>query len=145
MTHGFIHLIIPLCGKPFTKERRTKSKGVFFMPTATKAAGAKKADAAKKSSATRTRRASNVAYIFFNCDAEKSQESMNIFYNHEIYRDTQASRKALWQKIKAEQDAERIHISEDDLTSVRTAILENDPAEASQYMRFGAIEVVACH
>ncbi len=111
------------------------------MPTAAKPA-AKKTGAAKKSP---TRRTSNVAYIFFNCDAEKSRESMNIFYNHEIYRDTQASRKALWQKIKAEQDAERIQIAEDDLTSVRAAILDSDPAEASRYIRFGAIETVACH
>ena len=108
------------------------------MPAATKPAGA-------KSSATRTRRASNVAYIFFNCDAEKSQDSMNIFYNHEIYRDTQASRKALWQKVKEEQAASRIEITEDDLASVRTAILESDPAEASRYMRFGTIETFVCH
>ena len=115
------------------------------MPTAAKSSGAGKTAAAKKSGAVRTRRASNIAYIFFNCDAEKSRESMNIFYNHEIYRDTQASRKALWQKIKAEQDAERIQIAEDDLTSVRAAILDSDPAEASRYIRFGAIETVACH
>ena len=72
------------------------------MPTAAKSSGARKTAVPKKSSApSRTRRASNVAYIFFNCDAEKSHGSMNIFYNHEIYRDTQASRKALWQKVKA--------------------------------------------
>ena len=91
------------------------------MPTAAKSSGAKKTAVPKKSSApSRTRRASNVAYIFFNCDAEKSHGSMNIFYNHEIYRDTQAS-------------------------SVRTAILESDPAEASRYIRFGAIETFVCH
>ena len=116
------------------------------MPTAAKSSGASKTAVPKKSSApSRTRRASNVAYIFFNCDAEKSHDSMNIFYNHEIYRDTQASRKALWQKVKEEQDASRIEIAEDDLTSVRTAILENDPAEASRYIRFGAIETFVCH
>ena len=116
------------------------------MPTAAKSSGARKTAVQKKSSApSRTRRTSNVAYIFFNCDAEKSHDSMNIFYNHEIYRDTQASRKALWQKVKGEQDASRIEIAEDDLTSVRTAILENDPAEASRYIRFGAIETFTCH
>ena len=102
------------------------------MPAATKSAGA-------RSSTPRTRRASNVAYIFFNCDAEKSHDSMNIFYNHEIYRDTQASRKALWE------NASRIQIDEDDMTNVRTAILESDPTEASRYMRFGTIETFACH
>ena len=116
------------------------------MPTAAKSSGARKTAAPKKSSApSRTRRTSNVAYIFFNCDAEKSHDSMNIFYNHEIYRDTQASRKALWQKVKEEQDASRIEIAEDDLTNVRTAILESDPAEASRYIRFGAIETFVCH
>ena len=113
------------------------------MPTAAKSSGARKTAVPKKSGGpSRTRRASNVAYIFFNCDAEKSHGSMNIFYNHEIYRDTQASRKALWQKVK---DASRIEIAEDDLTSVRTAILESDPAEASRYIRFGAIETFVCH
>ena len=115
------------------------------MPTAAKSSGAGKTAAAKKSGAVRTRRALNVAYVFFNCDAEKSHGSMNIFYNHEIYRDTQASRKALWQKVKEEQAASRIEIAEDDLTSVRTAILESDPAEASRYIRFGSIETFVCH
>lgn len=114
------------------------------MPATAKSTGTKSA-ATKKSAAARTRRSSNLAYIFFNCDAEKSHDSMNIFYNQDIYRDTQASRKALWQKIKAEQDAARIQIDEEDLTSVRTAILENDPAEASRYIRFGTIETFVCH
>lgn len=115
------------------------------MPTATKSSSTAKAGAAKKSAAPRTRKASNVAYIFFNCDADKSRDSMNIFYNHEIYRDTQASRKALWKKVQTEQDAARIQIDEDDLEDVRTAILESNPAEASQYIRFGSIETIACH
>ena len=35
------------------------------------------------------------AFIFFNCDEEKSQKSMNVFYNKEIFRDLKVSRKAL--------------------------------------------------
>ena len=35
------------------------------------------------------------AFIFFNCDANKSEQSMNIFYNNIVYKDTQASRKLL--------------------------------------------------
>lgn len=115
------------------------------MATATKSAGTRKTGTTKKTALPRTRRASNVAYIFFNCDAEKSQQSMNIFYNREIYRDTQASRKALWKKIQTEQDAERIRIAQDDLMRVRTAILENDPADANPYMHFAAIETIVCH
>ena len=30
------------------------------------------------------------AFIFFNCDENKSEQSMNIFYNHIVYKDTQA-------------------------------------------------------
>ena len=31
------------------------------------------------------------AFIFFNCDADKSEASMNIFYNHAVYKDTKSS------------------------------------------------------
>ena len=42
------------------------------------------------------------AFIFFNCDEEKSQKSMNVFYNKEIFRDLKVSRKALFAKIEEE-------------------------------------------
>ena len=40
------------------------------------------------------------AYIFFNCDEEKSQKSMNLFYNKEIYRDLKLARRASTQRLK---------------------------------------------
>ena len=49
------------------------------------------------------------AFIFFNCDEEKSQKSMNVFYNKEIFRDLKVSRKALFAKIEEELAAGRIH------------------------------------
>ena len=48
------------------------------------------------------------AFIFFNCDEEKSQKSMNVFYNKEIFRDLKVSRKALFAKIEEELAAGRI-------------------------------------
>ena len=85
------------------------------------------------------------AFIFFNCDAEKSERSMNIFYNHVVYKDTQASRKLLWSKVQNERREDRIKISDDDLAEVKRIIIEDDdPTKASDFMQFGAIKLVDC-
>ncbi|MBQ6296947.1 MAG: hypothetical protein IJK81_04555 [Selenomonadaceae bacterium] len=84
-------------------------------------------------------------YIFFNCDADKSEASMNIFYNHAVYKDTKTSRKNLWKKVKEEFGAERIQIAEDNLKAVELAITEGDPVEASNFMQFGAIRAIDCY
>ena len=42
------------------------------------------------------------AYIFLNCDAWKSHNSMNINYNNAVYREKRKGRRALWLKIKKE-------------------------------------------
>ena len=85
------------------------------------------------------------AFIFFNCDAEKSERSMNIFYNHVVYKDTQASRKLLWSKVQNERREERIRISDDDMAEVKRIIIEDDdPTKASDFMQFGAIKLVDC-
>ena len=62
------------------------------------------------------------AFIFFNCDEDKSQKSMNVFYNQEIYRDLKVARKALLTKVEEEQAEGRIHIAEDNVEVVRQAI-----------------------
>ena len=80
------------------------------------------------------------AYIFFNCDEEKSQQSMNLFYNQEIYRDLKGARRALLAKIEQEQAEGRIRIQESDLPAVRQAVLEGAPPEASAYICYGAVE-----
>ena len=79
------------------------------------------------------------AYIFFNCDEEKNDHTKNIFYNHEVFCETQKSLKALWTKVQMEVAAGRIAIDEANLDKVRTSILDGDPTEASQYIRCGVI------
>ena len=81
-------------------------------------------------------------FVFFNCDANKSEQSMNIFYNHIVYKDTQASRKLLWSKVQNERKDNRIQISDDNLAEVKRFIMEDDPVKASDYIMFGAIKVV---
>ena len=66
------------------------------------------------------------AFIFFNCDEEKSQKSMNVFYNKEIFRDLKVSRKALFAKIEEELAAGRIHAKEEDIPAIRDAILNGN-------------------
>ena len=81
-------------------------------------------------------------FIFFNCDANKSEASMNIFYNHAVYKDTKTSRKNLWKKIKEEYGAERVQIAAENLKAVELAITEGDPVSASDLMQFGAIREI---
>ncbi len=83
------------------------------------------------------------AFIFFNCDEAKSESSMNIFYNHAVYKDTKASRKLLLKKIKDEFYAERVRV--DDWAQVESLISEGDPVEAGNFIRFGAIKSVDCY
>ena len=94
----------------------------------------------QKKKGTNTKR----AFIFFNCDADKSEQSMNIFYNHIVYKDTQASRKLLWSKLQNERKENRIQISDDNLAEVKRLVMEDDPVQASIYIMFGAIKVVDC-
>ena len=88
---------------------------------------------------------SGKAFIFFNCDAGKSEGSMNIFYNRAVYKDTKTSRKNLWKKIREEYGAERIQIAAENLPVVENAILEGDPVEAGNFIQFGAICAVDCY
>ena len=96
------------------------------------------AEAKKKTSTSKK------AFVFFNCDGNKSEQSMNIFYNHIVYKDTQASRKLLWSKIQNERKENRIQISEDNLAEVKRLILEDDPVQAGDYIMFGAIKALDC-
>lgn len=84
-------------------------------------------------------------FIFFNCDAEKSEASMNIFYNRAVYKDNKNSRKNLWKKIKEEYGAERIQIALENFPAVKEAITEGNPVEASTFIRFGAIRAFDCY
>ena len=84
-------------------------------------------------------------FIFFNCDADKSEASMNIFYNRTIYKDTKTSRKNLWTKVKEEYGAERIQIAAEDIPTVELTIIEGNPVEASNLIQFGAIRAFDCY
>jgi len=79
------------------------------------------------------------AYIFFNCDGEKSLASKNIAYNHAVYGAAKTSRNALWKKIQEEIANHRVIIDECNLELVKKIILEGNPKDASQYMQFGDI------
>jgi len=83
-----------------------------------------------------------VVYIFFNCNEEKSHDSMNIFYNHFAYKNTIASRKALWNKLQQEEEEGRIQFLDKDAAS--KAILSGDPQDASEFLKFGAVEAIPC-
>lgn len=84
-------------------------------------------------------------FIFFNCDADKNEASMNIFYNKAVYKDTKTSRKNLWKKVQEEYRAERIQIAYENLPRVESAITEGDPVSASEFIQFGAIRAINCY
>ena len=88
---------------------------------------------------------SSKVFIFFNCDADKNEASMNIFYNHAVYKDTKTSRKNLWKKVKEEYGAERIQIAAENLKAVELAITEGDPCAASDFIQFGAVRSIDCY
>jgi len=83
-------------------------------------------------------------FVFFNCDADKTEESMNIFYNDVIYKDTLISRRRLFQKIKSEKDAGRVQIAEENFETVEEMIIMGNPADASKFIKFGAIKEFKC-
>lgn len=80
------------------------------------------------------------AFVFFNCDEEKSQTSMNIFYNSTLYGETKKARKELLAKVDEELKEGRIQIAEENKAKVDAAIMEGNPADASQYITYGSIE-----
>ena len=104
-------------------------------PTAVRKAAPKKVAAAKKTA----------AYMFFNCDGEKSPKSKNVSYNNAVYRDLKTSRKALWEKIQEEIDAGNVHVDEANLEAAKNAVLEGNPTDASQYLQYGDIVSVDCY
>ncbi|MCR5756730.1 MAG: hypothetical protein K6F95_02330 [Selenomonas sp.] len=83
------------------------------------------------------------AYVFFNCDEEKTEKSMNIFYNQTIYKATKKARQELLAKVEAEVAAGRVNITEGKDESVSKAILDGDPTKASNYLQYGTIKSFA--
>lgn len=85
------------------------------------------------------------AFVFFNCDENKSEQSMNIFYNHTVYRDMTTARRVLWKKIRDELESGRIFIDDKDMQTVRKMILSEDPTAAGEFIKFGAIKEIDCY
>ena len=79
------------------------------------------------------------AYVFFNCDGEKSEKTMNVFYNNTFYSDTKKARKELAAKVEEELQAGRIQIAEENLAKVNAAIMEGNPESASDFITYGSI------
>ena len=79
------------------------------------------------------------AYIFLNCDAWKSHNSMNINYNNAVYREKRKGRRALWLKVKKELEEGTIKIEEKNISTVRAAILSGNPCDTNQYITYGNI------
>ena len=69
---------------------------------------------------------------------------MNIFYNHAVYKDTKTSRKNLWKRIKEENLADRVQISQENLKEVEMMIMDGDPTLASEFIKFGAVKSLDC-
>ena len=84
------------------------------------------------------------AFVFFNCDENKSEGSMNIFYNHAVFKNMKGSRKALLKKIKEEIFEKRIKVLPEHYQIIEDLITEGDPTEASNYMQYGAIKAFDC-
>lgn len=84
-------------------------------------------------------------YVFFNCDEEKSETSMNIFYNKEVFKDTKTSKKLLWNKVLEEVKEGRVQIADENLKAAQEAVTNGDPCDASQYLHYGEIVELLCH
>ena len=92
-----------------------------------------------------TKATAKKAYVFFNCAEEKSEKSMNIFYNNEAFKDTKTSKKALWAKVLEEVEAGRVQIADENLKAAQDAVVNGNPCDAGQYLHFGEIVEVLCH
>lgn len=79
------------------------------------------------------------AFMFFNCDENRSDASMNVSYNNAVYRDTRDSRRDLWYKVRDEIDNGNVVIDEFDRTYIRDVILHTDPLYANDKIKYGNI------
>lgn len=83
-------------------------------------------------------------FVFFNCNAEKNESTMNIFYNNVTFKDTPISRRRLFQKIKAEYSAGRIKIAEENFPKIEEIITKGNPDDASKFITYGAVKSFQC-
>ena len=83
-------------------------------------------------------------FVFFNCDENKTESSMNIFYNNVTYKDTTISRNRLLNKILAENKAGRVQIAEENLKKVEEIIMKGNPVDAGKFIKYGAVKSFDC-
>ena len=83
-------------------------------------------------------KSNNKVWIFFNCDEYDSWATMNPSYNNIVYRKREG-RRLLWKKIKAEYKKNAIQMSVDRMTDIRSAIIDGNPTDANQYIKYGFI------
>lgn len=81
-------------------------------------------------------------HIFFNCDENKSEQSINICYNDKAYGDTPAGRAKLLDRVLEEETKKSIFINSDDLQKVKEIITNGAPVDASQYLKYGCIRTI---
>lgn len=85
------------------------------------------------------------AFAFFNCNESKSPDSMNPLYNQDVYSDSKAGRKALWKKVQEELKAGHIELDGQLEELTKTTILQCDPVDASEDIKYGIIVEVSVH
>ena len=83
-------------------------------------------------------------YIFFNCDENKSETSMNLFYSKAIFGESKNSRRKLFSRVQAEQQAGRVKIADENIKKIESLIVDGNPAEASKFIQYGAIKAFDC-
>lgn len=80
------------------------------------------------------------AFQFYNCDELKTIATMNPYYNTTIYRDYKTSRQLLWKDIKtAVLINKAVEIDIENMAIVKDLILNGNPSDANDYMKYGVI------
>lgn len=80
------------------------------------------------------------AFQFYNCDELKTIATMNPYYNTTIYRDLKTSRQILWKDIKTAVLVNKsVEIDSANMKLVKEMILNGNPADANDLMKYGII------
>lgn len=86
------------------------------------------------------------AYMFYNCDLEKTTASMNPLYNTEVFSSTKAGRKALVKKLQSEIKKGSVKLIDGiSMDTVERIILEDNPKEVTASLVFGAVLEVSLY
>ena len=85
------------------------------------------------------------AYIFFNCDQDRSNNSMYIRHNTNVFRDVRDARRELWKEVKNQVQEGNVYVEENNVPVIREAILKGNPTLANSYMLYGYIQEVTCY